>query len=64
VQQRGTNRCADDELTVPTTISDSAVAMRSQIEINVATSARPNHNAACAQTSVMSSALRYLCDPG
>jgi hypothetical protein len=27
--------------------------MRSQIEISVATNARPNHRAACAQISVM-----------
>jgi hypothetical protein len=39
--------------TVPTTISDSAVAMRSQIEISVAKSASPSHSAACAQTAVM-----------
>ena len=37
---------------VPTTISDSAVATRSQIEISVAASASPSHKAASAQISV------------
>jgi hypothetical protein len=39
--------------TVPTTISGSAVATRSRIDISVATSARPSHNAACSQISVV-----------
>ena len=38
---------------VPTTISDKAVEMRSQIESRLAISARPNHNAASAQTPVI-----------
>lgn len=38
---------------VPTTISDNAVAMRSQIDIRVATSARPSHRAAKVQISVV-----------
>src|SRR5262249_26015863 len=41
--------------TVPTTISESAVATRNQIETRVAKSASPSHNAACAQTAVMRS---------
>jgi hypothetical protein len=43
---------------VPTTISESAVEIRSQIEIKLAISARPSHNAASAQTPVMKSSLR------
>ena len=43
---------------VPTTISESAVEIRSQIEIKLAISARPSHNAARAQTPVMKSSLR------
>jgi hypothetical protein len=39
--------------TVPTTISDKAVAMRSQIDSSVATKASPSHSAACVQISVM-----------
>src|SRR6266545_3225123 len=38
---------------VPTTISDRAVEMRNQIESRLAISARPNHNAASAQTPVI-----------
>jgi hypothetical protein len=38
---------------VPTTISDSAVEMRSQIDTRLAISASPNHNAANAQTPVI-----------
>src|SRR6185437_1373439 len=38
---------------VPTTISDSAVEMRSQIESRLAIKARPSHSAASAQTLVM-----------
>ena len=43
---------------VPTTISESAVEIRSQIEIKLAISARLSHNAASAQTPVMKSSLR------
>src|ERR1700676_4787818 len=39
--------------TVPTTISDNAVATRSQIDNRVATSARPSHSAARSQVSVI-----------
>src|ERR1019366_8440370 len=39
--------------TVPTTISESAVATRSQIDTRVATRARPSHRAARSQVSVM-----------
>jgi hypothetical protein len=39
--------------TVPTTISDSAVAIRNRIEISVAASASPSQSAARSQTSVM-----------
>src|SRR5262249_8302810 len=38
---------------VPTTISDKAVEMRSQIESRLAISASPTHNAARAQTLVI-----------
>src|SRR5215467_6603708 len=38
---------------VPTTISDSAVEMRNQIESRLAISARPSHSAASAHTPVM-----------
>ena len=38
---------------VPTTISESAVDIRNQIDNRLATSARPSHNAANAQTPVM-----------
>jgi hypothetical protein len=38
---------------VPTTISDKAVEMRSQIESRLAISARPNHKAASAQTPII-----------
>lgn len=39
--------------TVPTTISERAVAMRSQIDNNVATRANPSHKVARNQVSVM-----------
>src|ERR1700758_2020724 len=39
--------------TVPTTISERAVEMRSQIENRAAVTARPSHNAASAHTPVM-----------
>jgi hypothetical protein len=42
--------------TVPTTISESAVATRNQMESIVATSAKPSHKAACDQTSVIAAA--------
>jgi len=38
---------------VPTTISDKAVEIRNQIDRRLATNARPNHNAASAQTPVI-----------
>jgi hypothetical protein len=38
---------------VPTTISDSAVEIRNQIEIKLAMRASPSHSAANAQTLVM-----------
>lgn len=38
--------------TVPTTISESAVEMRSQIEMRLATRASDSHSAASAQTPV------------
>lgn len=46
--------------TVPTTISDSAVATRSQIDSSVATRASPSHSAASSQVSVM---RRHSEDP-
>jgi len=39
---------------VPTTISESAVAIRSQIDSMEASKARPSHRAAWVQISVMS----------
>jgi hypothetical protein len=38
---------------VPTTISDSAVAIRNHLDTRVAIRAQPNHIAASAQISVM-----------
>jgi hypothetical protein len=38
---------------VPTTISESAVDIRNQIDNRLAINARPSHNAANAQTPVM-----------
>src|SRR5213082_2372489 len=43
---------------VPTTISESAVATRSQIEASAANNARPIHNAASAQVSVIAGTSR------
>ncbi|MNE75763.1 hypothetical protein D3C80_1719530 [compost metagenome] len=42
---------------VPTTISESAVAIRKKIDSNVATKARPSHKAACAHISVMTATV-------
>src|SRR5690242_19980830 len=42
--------------TVPTTISESAVETRSQIDSKLAISARPSHSAASAQTPVIPAA--------
>src|SRR5882757_3403575 len=46
---------------VPTTISDSAVEIRNQIESRLAISARPNHNAASAQTPVICKSPACQC---
>ena len=47
---------------VPTTISDRAVEMRSQIESRLAISARPNQKAASAQTLVMCKSPARMCN--
>lgn len=49
---------------VPTTISDNAVATRSQMETSVAISARPSQSAACVQISVIGNfSTLYPSDP-
>ena len=50
---RSDGRPDDTCAIVPTTISDKAVEMRSQIDKRLAINARPNHSAAKAQTPVM-----------
>ena len=50
--------------TVPTTISDNAVATRSQIDNRVATRARPNHRAARNQVSVTTVTLAGYSSDG